>query len=296
MYCQLVWEKFLCSINNEWQIWTKAYFHKGIRITMHKELFDKLVQVVATLRSENGCPWDKAQTHQTLKPDLIEEAYEVIEAIDAKDSSKLPEELGDLLMQVMLHAQIAKDGGAFSINEVIQLITDKLVRRHPHVFGNINVGTTEEVLKNWEEIKRSEPGYEDRRSILDGIPDHLPSLMRAQTIQRKAAHVGFDWDSVSDVLPKLEEEIQELKSSVTAADEEAIELEIGDLLFSIVNLCRFLGVEAEEALRKSNRKFVNRFQHVETEIERRGQSFKDYDLARLDAIWEEVKAREKCVG
>ena len=260
---------------------------------MHKELFDRLVQVVAALRSENGCPWDKAQTHETLKPDLIEEAHEVIEAIDAKDSRKLPEELGDLLMQVMLHAQIAKDAGVFSINEVIQSITDKLVRRHPHVFGGINVRNTDEVLKNWEEIKRSEAGYEDRHSVLDGIPQHLPSLMRAQTIQRKAARVGFDWDSVSDVFPKIEEEIQELKSSVAAAEAEAIEIEIGDLLFSIVNLCRFLGVEAEEALRKSNRKFINRFQLVEAEIERQGKTLNDYDLAGLDAIWEEAKAKEK---
>ena len=260
---------------------------------MHKELFDRLVQVVAALRSENGCPWDKAQTHETLKPDLIEEAHEVIEAIDAKDSRKLPEELGDLLMQVMLHAQIAKDDGVFSINEVIQSITDKLVRRHPHVFGGINVRNTDEVLKNWEEIKRSEAGYEDRHSVLDGIPQHLPSLMRAQTIQRKAARVGFDWDSVSDVFPKIEEEIQELKSSVAAAEAEAIEIEIGDLLFSIVNLCRFLGVEAEEALRKSNRKFINRFQLVEAEIERQGKTLNDYDLAGLDAIWEEAKAKEK---
>lgn len=260
---------------------------------MHKELFDRLVQVVAALRSENGCPWDKAQTHETLKPDLIEEAYEVIEAIDAKDSGKLPEELGDLLMQVMLHAQIAKDDGAFSINEVIQSITDKLIRRHPHVFGAINATNSEEVLKNWEEIKRSEAGYEDRHSVLDGIPDHLPSLMRAQTIQRKAARVGFDWDSAWDVLPKIKEEIQELKSSVEAADDEAIEIEMGDLLFSIVNLCRFLGVEAEEALRKSNRKFVKRFKNMEAELERREKTFKDYDLAGLDAIWEEAKAKEK---
>ena len=260
---------------------------------MHKELFDKLVQVVAALRGENGCPWDKAQTHETLKPDLIEEAYEVIEAIDAKDSCKLSEELGDLLMQVMLHAQIAKDVGDFSINEVIQSITDKLVRRHPHVFGGVNATNTDEVLKNWEEIKRSEAGYEDRHSVLDGIPDHLPSLMRAQTIQRKAARVGFDWDNAADVLPKLEEEIQELKVSISSADEGAIEIEIGDLLFSIVNLCRFLGVEAEEALRKSNRKFVNRFHYVEAELERRGKSFKDYDLAGLDKIWDEAKAKEK---
>ena len=260
---------------------------------MHKELFDKLVQVVATLRSENGCPWDRAQTHETLKSDLIEETYEVIEAIDAKDPKKLQEELGDLLMQVMLHAQIAKDGRDFSINEVIESTTDKLIRRHPHVFGDVDVRDAEEVLRNWEEIKRSEVGYEDRKSALDGVPNHLPGLLRAQKIQRKAARVGFDWDSVSDVLPKLEEEIQELKSSIAQANGEEIEIEAGDLLFSVVNLCRFLDVEAEEALRKANRKFINRFQQMEAELERRGGTFQDYDLAGLDLIWEEAKRKEK---
>ncbi len=282
------------SFNNVRQLGIKVTPNSGEFLhIMHKELFDKLVQVVAALRSENGCPWDKAQTHETLKPDLIEETYEVIEAIDAEDSCKLSEELGDLLMQVMLHAQIAKDSGAFSINEVIQSITDKLVRRHPHVFGGTTVRNTDEVLKNWEEIKRSEAGYEDRHSVLDGIPDRLPSLMRAQTIQRKAARVGFDWEQVTDVLPKLEEEIQEVNASISSEDKEAVEMEIGDLLFSIVNLCRFVGVEAEEALRKSNRKFVNRFHHVEAELDRRGKSFVDYDLAGLDKIWDEAKAKEK---
>ena len=206
---------------------------------MHKALFDQLVQVVATLRGENGCPWDKAQTHETLKGDLIEETYEVIEAIDAKSSDKLQEELGDLLMNVMLHAQIAKDQGDFSINEVVRSITDKLIRRHPHVFGDVDANDTETVLQNWEAIKRSEPGYEDRKSVLDGVPESLPSLLRAQKIQNRAARVGFDWDTVADVLPKLEEEIEEVKASVEKGDTGEIEMEIGDLLFSVVNLCRF---------------------------------------------------------
>lgn len=256
---------------------------------MHKELFDKLVQVVATLRGENGCPWDREQTHETLKADLIEESYEVIEAIDAKEATKLHEELGDLLMQVMLHAQIAKDDGNFSINEVIQSITEKLIRRHPHVFGGVEVSDAEEVLTNWEAIKRQEAGYEDRDSVLDGVPDMLPSLLRAQKIQRRAARVGFDWDDVSDVLPKLEEEIEEIKACIEAGPPEDIEMEVGDLLFSVVNLCRFLDVQAEEALRKANRKFINRFKAMEKELERRGKTFADYDLAGLDELWEAAK-------
>ena len=260
---------------------------------MHKELFDQLVQVVATLRSENGCPWDKAQTHETLKSDLIEETYEVIEAIDAKSSDKLEEELGDLLLLVMLNAQIAKDQGDFSINEVVRSITDKLIRRHPHVFGDVDVKDTETVLQNWEAIKRSEAGYEDRTSVLDGVPDSLPSLLRAQKIQNKAARVGFDWDSVADVLPKLEEEIEEVKTSVKKGDTAEIEMEIGDLLFSVVNLCRFLDVQAEEALRQAVRKFTTRFQKMEETLEGRGKSFNDYDLAGLDLIWEEAKKEEQ---
>lgn len=260
---------------------------------MHKELFDQLVQVVATLRSENGCPWDRAQTHETLKPDLIEETYEVIEAIDAEDATKLREELGDLLVNVMLHSQIAKDQGDFSINDVIQILTEKLIRRHPHVFGNVDADDADEVLKNWDQIKRSESGYEDRNSVLDGIPAHLPNLHIAQKIQRKAARAGFDWNDISDVLPKLDEEIAELKESIQGGDHEDIELEIGDLLFSIVNLCRFLDVRAEEALRKSTRKFVSRFKRMEAELGARGKTFKDYDLAGLDQIWDQAKQEEK---
>ena len=259
---------------------------------MHKELFDQLVQVFATLRSENGCPWDREQTHESIKPDLIEETYEVIEAIDAGNSTKLREELGDLLGNVMLHAQIARDEGEFDISDVIKILTEKLIRRHPHVFGDQDANNTDQVFKNWERIKRSESGYEDRKSVLDGVPDHLPSLQRAQKLQRKAARVGFDWNDISDVLPKIDEEIAELKASIQDSNPKEIELEIGDLLFSIVNLCRFLDVQAEEALRKANRKFVGRFKAMEKELERRGDSFKDYDLAALDEIWDKAKESE----
>ena len=259
---------------------------------MRKEPFDQLVQVFAALRSENGCPWDREQTHDSIKPDLIEETYEVIEAIDARDTSKLREELGDLLGNVMLHAQIARDEGEFDINDVIKILTEKLIRRHPHDFGNEDANDADQVLRNWEQIKRSESGYEDRKSALDGVPDHLPNLQRAQKLQRKAARVGFDWNEVSDVLPKIDEEIAELKASIRENNREDIELEIGDLLFSIVNLCRFLDVRAEEALRKANRKFVRRFKAMESELDRRGDSFKDYDLAGLDEIWDKAKKGE----
>ena len=259
---------------------------------MHKELFDQLVQVFAALRSENGCPWDREQTHESIKPDLIEETYEVIEAIDAGDATKLREEIGDLLANVMLHAQIARDEGEFDISDVIKTLTEKLIRRHPHVFGDQEANNADQVVKNWEQIKRSESGYEDRKSALDGVPDHLPNLQRAQKLQRKAARVGFDWNHVSDVLPKIDEEIAELKESIQDGNREEIELEIGDLLFSIVNLCRFLDVQAEEALRKASRKFVRRFKAMEEELERRGDSFKDYDLAGLDEIWDKAKERK----
>lgn len=263
---------------------------------MHKEPFGQLVQVFAALRSENGCPWDREQTHDSIKPDLIEETYEVIEAIDARDTSKLREELGDLLGNVMLHAQIARDEGEFDINDVIKILTEKLIHRHPHVFGNEDANDADQVLRNWEQIKRSESGYEDRKSALDGVPDHLPSLQRAQKLQRKAARVGFDWNEVSDVLPKIDEETVELKDSIRNGNREEIELEVGDLLFSIVNLCRFLDVRAEEALRKANRKFVGRFKAMEKELERRGDSFKDYDLAGLDEIWDKAKEDEVAVS
>ena len=255
--------------------------------------FDRLVDVVAMLRSKNGCPWDLAQTHESLKADLIEEAYELIEAIDAKVPKKICDELGDLLMQVMLHSQIATDRNEFGVDEVIENLTEKLVRRHPHVFGSVVATDENEVLENWEEIKRGEEGNKDRKSSLDGIPHSLPSLQRAEKIQKRASRAGFDWDQTEDVLPKLQEEIDEIEESIRNDDITEIEMEIGDLLFSVVNLCRFLNVQPEEALRKSTRKFVDRFQRMETALERTNKKFKDYDLSTLDQIWEQVKQQEK---
>ena len=255
--------------------------------------FDRLVDVVAKLRSDNGCPWDLAQTHESLKADLIEEAYELIEAIDTKVPKKICDELGDLLMQVMLHSQIATDRNEFSVDEVIGNLTEKLVRRHPHVFGSVVATDENEVLENWEEIKRGEEGNKDRKSSLDGIPHSLPSLQRAEKIQKRASRAGFDWDQTEDVLPKLQEEIDEIEESIRNDDITEIEMEIGDLLFSVVNLCRFLNVQPEEALRKSTRKFVDRFQRMETALERTNKKFKDYDLSTLDQIWEQVKQQEK---
>ena len=263
-------------------------------MTKCQDLFDKLVEVVAALRGENGCPWDKEQTHSTLKASLLEETYEVIEAINegevsATSPTKLKEELGDLLMQVMLHAQIAQDENKFNVGDVIQAITEKLIRRHPHVFGDVQVENTDQVLSNWEAIKRSEETSQDRESLIDGIPIQLPSLMRAQKIQSKASRVGFDWKRGEDVLPKIQEEFEELRDSMNSSEQTDIEMEIGDLLFSIVNLSRFLNVDCEEALRKVNEKFIRRFKMMENEIKRQGKRFEDYDLEGLDEFWEEAK-------
>ena len=259
---------------------------------MKKELFEELIGVIATLRSENGCPWDREQTHETLKSTLIEETYETLEAIDTGDPKKLKEELGDLLLNIMLQAQIAAEHKNFDIYAVIETLTEKLIRRHPHVFGNINVEDSDEVVKNWEEIKRQESGYEDRKSVLDGIPDALPTLLRAQKIQNRAARVGFDWDKLADVVAKVDEELQEVKASISADEPEATSMELGDLLFAIVNLCRFMEIQAEETLRGANRKFMNRFKWMEAELERRGTNFEAHDLESLDAIWEEAKKAE----
>jgi tetrapyrrole methylase family protein/MazG family protein len=261
-------------------------------MTKRQELFEKLVEVVAALRGENGCPWDKEQTHSTLKSSLLEETYEVIEAIDANAPVKLQEELGDLLMQIMLHAQIAQDEKKFNIDDVIQTITEKLIRRHPHVFGDVQVKDSTQVLSNWEAIKRNEETFQERESLLDGIPMQLPSLVRARKIQSKASRVGFDWEQAEEVLSKIDEELEELKSSINSSNQADIEMEIGDLLFSIVNLSRFLNVDSEDALRKVNEKFIRRFKMMETEIKRQGKRFEDYDLEGLDEFWEKAKRKE----
>ncbi|MFQ6043109.1 MAG: nucleoside triphosphate pyrophosphohydrolase [Candidatus Poribacteria bacterium] len=265
-------------------------------MTKCQELFERLVEVIAALRGENGCPWDKEQTHSTLKSSLLEETYEVIEAIDADAPLKIKEELGDLLMQVLLHAQIAQDENKFNINDVIQTVTEKLIRRHPHVFGDVQVENSDQVLSNWEAIKGSEETFQDRKSMMDGIPIQLPSLVRAQKIQSKASRVGFDWKRGEDVLPKIQEEFEELKDSMGSSEQVDIEMEIGDLLFSIANLSRFLNVDPENALRKANVKFIQRFKMMEAEIKRKGKRFEDYDLEGLDEFWEKVKGKERNEG
>ena len=259
---------------------------------MQKELFESLVEVIATLRGENGCPWDREQTHSSLKSTLIEETYETVEAIDSGNPDKLKEELGDLLLNLMLQAQIAAESQDFDIYDVIETLTEKLIRRHPHVFADVQVDNAEDVVKNWEAIKRQEAGYEDRKSVLDGIPNALPSLLRGQKIQKRAARVGFDWNDISDVIAKVDEELEEVKESLNNNDPKAVEMEIGDLLFAVVNLCRFVDLQAEETLRKSNRKFINRFKRMETELEKQGKTIDDQTLAELDEIWEQVKKDE----
>ena len=259
---------------------------------MPKELFESLVEVIAILRGENGCPWDREQTHTSLKSTLLEETYETVEAIDSGEPEKLKEELGDLLLNIMLQAQIASEQQHFDIYDVIDTLTEKLIRRHPHVFGDVDVDNADEVVMNWEAIKKQEAGYEDRKSALDGIPIALPSLLRAQKIQKRAARVGFDWDNISDVVDKVDEELVEVKECLHNADADAVEMEIGDLLFAIVNLCRFVDLQAEETLRKSNRKFILRFKRMEDEVAKRGKTLEEQSLEELDEIWETVKKDE----
>ena len=260
--------------------------------TISKKFID-LLEIVEKLRGPNGCPWDQEQTHETLLPYFLEETYEVMESIDGKNWDTLEEELGDILLHVVMQAQISKEKERFNIYDSLNNVNDKLIRRHPHVFGSVVATDENEVLENWEEIKRGEDGNKDRKSPLDGIPHSLPSLQRAEKIQKKASRAGFDWDTTEDVLPKLQEEIDEIEESIRNDDITEIEMEIGDLLFSVVNLCRFLNVQSEEALRKSTRKFADRFQRMETTLERTNKTFKDYDLSTLDQIWEQVKQQEK---
>lgn len=256
------------------------------------DAFARLVEIVAHLRSENGCPWDRAQTHESLRDDLVEETYEVVEAVEQRNPPKLAEELGDLLLCVFLYVQIAAEARQFSLLEVLNAVNAKLIRRHPHVFGDGEVSSTEEVLRNWEAIKRNEEGNRSRESVLDGIPSGLPALMTARNLQRKAARVGFDWQDVRDVLPKVYEELREVEALLEDPDADRREAEVGDLLFAVVNLARFLDVEPELALRRANAKFSRRFRALETRLRERGETFDDHDLASLDRLWDAVKAEE----
>jgi tetrapyrrole methylase family protein / MazG family protein len=259
---------------------------------------EKLVDLVEQLRGDNGCPWDKEQTRETLKPMLIEEAFEVLDALDADNAMELKDELGDLLFQVVFHAQIARERGEFDLADVIDRSHTKMVHRHPHIFGNADLKTTDDVLKNWEDIKAAERGIpssshpESDRSLLDGIPSKLPALHKAYQMTAKASRVGFDWSRLEDILLKLQEEASELLEAQSQQDAQKVADEVGDLLFAAVNAARFLGIDPETALNRSNEKFYRRFRHVESSIKRQGRELKNASLAEMDALWEEAKQKE----
>lgn len=266
------------------------------RKTMQSDsAFSELVAIMARLRGPDGCPWDRKQTHATLRPYLLEEAYEALEAIDAEDDAELCKELGDVLLQVVFHAQIAAEEGRFDIEAVGQAIVDKLIRRHPHVFGDASVEGADEVLRRWEQIKKQERREEGEAapSLLEGIPKPLPALMRAQRVQARVAQQGFDWDDAAGALAKVEEEFAEVRQAWEQGKAAAVEEEFGDLLFSLVNASRFLEVEPEQALRRAVAKFERRFRALEAAVHARGEEVAALSLAALDEIWDEVKARER---
>lgn len=263
--------------------------------------FPELVAVMARLRApEGGCPWDLKQSHETLKPYVIEEAYEVVDAIDAMvrddgDPEALCEELGDLLLQVVFHAQLAAEEGLFDADDVCAAIVEKLIRRHPHVFGDVTVGGADDVLTNWNAIKATEKSGESRTSILDGIPKSLPALLRALEISKRAVKAGFEWPDTGGVLDKAEEEFAELRAEIEAGDEvpkERIAAELGDLLFTLVNVARKLGVDPEEALRAQNERFTRRFQHIEARAKATNRDVSALTLPEMEGFWQEAKARE----
>src|SRR3984893_1379041 len=249
--------------------------------------FYKLCEIVAKLRGPDGCPWDREQTHESLLPATIEEAYEVAEAARAKNDAHFREELGDLLLLVVMHAEIAREAGRFNIDNVIGDVTEKLVRRHPHVFGKSDARDSGAVLKQWEAIKREEKRSDSH--YLASLPRALPALMRAQKAQSKAARVDFDWTELRDVLAKVEEELGETKSAIASQDRQSLEDEIGDLLFGVVNLARKCKLDAESALQNTTDKFVARFNRLEDELRARGKRLGDVDLAELDEIWNQIK-------
>ncbi len=272
------------------------------------ERFANLVGIMAALRAANGCPWDRKQTHESLKPYLLEETYEVLETIDQRDDAKLREELGDVLLQVIFHSQIAAESKSFTIDEVLETLAEKLIRRHPHVFGTSDqtagVTNSEQVISQWEDIKRAErTAAGGARSALDGVPKTLPALLRAYQTQARAARVGFDWPhnvaGLEHIFEKVAEEVDELKEALAQAEsgpnqpgkQTDIEAELGDILFSLVNLARFVKVNPEEALRRSTNRFIDRFHLVETQAAVKGTALTDMTLAEMDELWDEAKRR-----
>ena len=252
---------------------------------------DELRAIVARLRAPGGCPWDREQTHASLRGALLEEAYEVVAAIDSSDDANLREELGDLLLQSVFHAEIACGEGRFDFDDVARGISEKLIRRHPHVFGDDHCADSAEVLVRWDEIKRAEKGGTAAKSVLEGIPSSLAALMRAEEVQKKAAKIGFDWEAAAPVIAKVREELAEVEAAIAAGHSGAIEDELGDLLFSVVNLSRKLKIDAEVALLRATNKFIARFQAMETLARERALEIGKLTLSDLDVLWDEIKKR-----
>ncbi|MDH5763441.1 MAG: nucleoside triphosphate pyrophosphohydrolase [Nitrospinota bacterium] len=255
--------------------------------------FKKLIDIINTLMGENGCPWDRVQTRESLKPYLVEEAYETLEALDSNNPEKIKDELGDLLYQVLFHAKISENQKEFDITQVIDNLSEKMVRRHPHVFEEATADTPDAVVDQWEHIKKSEKANRDHKSALDSVPTHMPALARAQKLAKKAAKQGFDWQEIKDVFAKLDEEVAEFKEAVLSGKEGHIAGELGDILFVLVNIARHKKIDAEEALRNTNNKFIERFQYIEKKVEQSGKTLKDTSLEEMERYWQEAKAGQR---
>lgn len=269
---------------------TSIYIPKDLD---NKKDFQDLLDIIETLRNPGGCPWDREQTHESLKSALIEECYEVIDAIENEDEDALIEELGDVLLQVVFHASIGKEDGYFDIMDVIGAISDKMINRHPHVFGNGEVDNSEQVVANWDEIKKEEKGIETLTEEMKNIAKSLPATTRAYKVQKKAKKVGFDWDDINCAMDKVKEELNEIKDVYNCENKSIIEGEVGDLLFACINVARFLEVDGELALDKTIKKFINRFSYIESEAIKNNKSLKDMTLEEMDKLWEEAKSSEK---
>lgn len=250
---------------------------------------DDLISIVTLLRAPGGCPWDAAQTHESIRKNFIEETYEVIEAINKNSTEGLKEELGDILLQVALHSEMEREKGSFDFDDVCNDICQKLIIRHPHVFGEVTANNADEALKSWDEVKKQTKGYDKQSQSMISVPIELPALMRAQKIQSKAAKVGFDWDDINGALDKVYEEINELKIAIEHANQSEIEEEFGDLLFSCVNVSRFLSLDSEESLKSATDKFVKRFEVVEELAQDKGISMESSSIEELDELWDKAK-------
>ncbi|MDP2681386.1 MAG: nucleoside triphosphate pyrophosphohydrolase [Deltaproteobacteria bacterium] len=259
----------------------------------NKEGLPKLVAIMQRLRGPKGCPWDKEQTMESLIPFIVEEAYEVIGAIDAKSPEMLKEELGDLLFQIIFMCQLAREKGDFDIEDVMALSAEKMIRRHPHVFGKTKAKTSKDVLKHWARIKKEEKDGKKRKGYLSDIPEHLPALLKAHKVTEKAAEAGFDWSDIKEVFEKVEEEIAEFKAELKKGNIQRMEAEFGDLIFALVNVGRFIEINPEEALRKTIARFITRFHYIEDKLIKKGKALHNASIEEMEIFWKEAKLKEK---